>query len=46
MCLFSYLGLHLPHKVESKNAKAKWNSDEKILQVTLPLNREYDYLNQ
>ena len=46
MFLYSRLGLHLPHKVESKKSKAKWISDLKELHITLLLNREYDFLNQ
>ncbi|XP_065832762.1 dynein axonemal assembly factor 6-like [Oscarella lobularis] len=40
------LGLHLPHRVDSKNGRAKWDSEQEQLTVTLKLNREYDFLNQ
>lgn len=42
----SRLGLHLPHKVYSKQSKAKWISDIEELHITLLLNREYDFINQ
>ena len=47
-CIFtcSRLGLHLPHKVHSKQSKAKWISDIEELHITLLMNREYDYLNK
>ena len=41
----SKLGLHFPHRVESKNGKAQWDSDKDLLIVTVPLKREYDVLN-
>lgn len=42
----SRLGLHLPHKVKSKQSKAKWISDIEELHITLVLDREYDFINQ
>ncbi|KAK2165945.1 hypothetical protein LSH36_44g12046 [Paralvinella palmiformis] len=39
------LGLHLPHSVDSKNGKAKWDSDTETLSVTLRMQREFDFIN-
>ncbi|CAB4035022.1 Hypothetical predicted protein, partial [Paramuricea clavata] len=39
------LGMHFPHCVESKNGKAQWDSDKGLLTVTVPLRREYDFLD-
>ncbi|XP_063970271.1 dynein axonemal assembly factor 6-like [Lytechinus pictus] len=39
------LGLHLPHPVDSKNGKAKWDGDKEMLTVTLRMTREYDFVN-
>ncbi|CAH1795544.1 unnamed protein product, partial [Owenia fusiformis] len=39
------LGLHLPHPVDEKSGKAKWNSDKCELEVTLKMNRDYDFIN-
>lgn len=46
LLFYSRLGLHLPHKVNSQQSKAKWISDLHQLHVTLLLNREYDFINQ
>ena len=42
----SRLGLHLPHRVEGKKSKARWLTETHTLEVSLQLNREYDFLNQ
>ncbi|XP_033100165.1 protein PIH1D3-like isoform X2 [Anneissia japonica] len=39
------LGLHLPHPVDSKNGQAKWDAANTLLTVTMPMKREYDFLN-
>ncbi|XP_043560214.1 protein PIH1D3 [Chiloscyllium plagiosum] len=39
------LGLHLPHPVDSKNGKARFNSDTQTLEVTLTMKREFDFIN-
>lgn len=39
------LGLHLPHMVDSKNGKAKWDGDKGLLTVTAKMKREYDFVN-
>eukprot|EP00794_Sanderia_malayensis_P007318 gene7318-8136_t len=39
------LALHLPSKVDSKNGKADWDRNKQILAITLPLKREYDFMN-
>ena len=41
---YSKLGLHLPHKITSKEAKAEWVEDKHILRITAPVVREYDYM--
>lgn len=43
--LFSKLGLHLPHMIDSKNGKAKWDGDKGLLTVTAKMKREYDFVN-
>lgn len=43
--IFSKLGLHLPHPVDSKSSKAQWDGKKEELCVTLRLMREYDMLN-
>ena len=42
---FSKLGLHLPHPVDHKTGKAQWDGDKEILNVTLRMQREYDFMN-
>lgn len=42
----SRLGLHLPHKVDNKLSRARWQSDAEVLEVTLRMQREYDFLNK
>lgn len=42
----SRLGLHLPQPVDSSQSKAKWLSDLELLEVTLKMKREYDFLNR
>ncbi|KAM8800085.1 dynein axonemal assembly factor 6 [Eudromia elegans] len=37
--------LHLPHPVDSKNGKAHFLSEEEILEVTLRMTREFDFIN-
>ncbi|XP_030065568.1 dynein axonemal assembly factor 6 isoform X2 [Microcaecilia unicolor] len=39
------LGLHLPHPVDSKNGKALFVSEKQILEITLPMQREFDLIN-
>ncbi|XP_061182557.1 dynein axonemal assembly factor 6-like [Saccostrea echinata] len=39
------LGLHLPHPVDHKSGKAQWDGDKEILNVTLRMQREYDFMN-
>ncbi|XP_052689406.1 dynein axonemal assembly factor 6-like [Crassostrea angulata] len=39
------LGLHLPHPVNHKTGKAQWDGDKNILNVTLRMQREYDFIN-
>ena len=40
------LGLHLPHKVDNKLSRARWQSEAEVLEVTLRMQREYDFLNK
>ncbi|XP_068718185.1 dynein axonemal assembly factor 6-like [Montipora capricornis] len=40
------LGLHLPHRVDSKNGKAQWDKSKQLLTVTLRSVREYDFLSR
>lgn len=42
---FSFLGLHLPHPVDSKSGKAEWDGKTETLSVTLKMKREYDFMN-
>ena len=42
----SRLGLHLPQPVDNSQSKAKWVSDLELLEVTLKMTREYDFLNR
>ena len=37
--------MHFPHRVESKSGKAQWDSGKGLLTVTVPLRRQYDFLN-
>ncbi|XP_064360583.1 dynein axonemal assembly factor 6-like isoform X2 [Dromaius novaehollandiae] len=37
--------LHLPHPVDSRNGKAHFLSEEEILEVTLRMTREFDFIN-
>ena len=37
--------LQLPHKVDSNKGNAKWDAKKEQLEVTLPLQREYDFMN-
>ncbi|KAM9324155.1 dynein axonemal assembly factor 6 [Gastrophryne carolinensis] len=39
------LGLHLPHPVNEKSGKAKFIVDTETLEVTLPLLRDFDFIN-
>ncbi|XP_042196596.1 protein PIH1D3 [Callorhinchus milii] len=39
------LGLHLPHAVDSKNGKAQLISSTSLLEVTLTMKRELDFVN-
>lgn len=39
------LSLALPHKVLPKKGRAEFDSDKKILKLTLRMNREYDFVN-
>ena len=41
----SKLGVHFPHRVDHKSGKAQWDSEKDQLTVTVPLRREYDFLN-
>merc|ERR1712226_1787210 len=40
------LTLSLPHPIDDQNGKAKFDVDTGLLTLTLPLNREYDFLHQ
>ncbi|KXJ80700.1 hypothetical protein RP20_CCG023820 [Aedes albopictus] len=40
-----YLDLQLPHKVDPDKGSAAWLSEEKILKLTLKMDREYDFVN-
>ena len=42
----SRLGLHLPYKVDSKQSRARWLSEAEVLEITLRMQREYDFLNK
>ena len=44
-CIFSYLGLHLPHPVDHKSGKAQWDGKTETLSVTLRMKRDYDFMN-
>jgi hypothetical protein len=44
-CIFSRLGLHLPHPVDDKSANAKWDPKESTLLVTMTMKREFDFVN-
>ena len=46
VCFCSRLGLHLPHPVASDSGKARWIASKFMLEVTLRLQREYDFLHQ
>ncbi|XP_001514005.4 dynein assembly factor 6, axonemal [Ornithorhynchus anatinus] len=37
--------LHLPHPVDSQNGKARFISEKQILEVTLTMKRELDFIN-
>ncbi|XP_030353136.1 protein PIH1D3 [Strigops habroptila] len=37
--------LHLPYRVDSKNGKARFLSEEETLEVTLRVLREFDFIN-
>ena len=39
------LQLHLPHPVDADAGKAKWDVDAETLTITLPIKREYDFIN-
>ncbi|KAG9478071.1 hypothetical protein GDO78_013199 [Eleutherodactylus coqui] len=39
------LGLHLPHPVNEKTAKAKFKVDTETLEVTLTMVRDFDFVN-
>lgn len=39
------LSLALPHKIDPKKGRAAFDSDKKILKLTLRLNRELDFVN-
>ena len=39
------LQLHLPHPVDAEAGKAKWDVDLETLTITLPIKREYDFIN-
>ncbi|XP_029463204.1 protein PIH1D3 [Rhinatrema bivittatum] len=39
------LGLFLPHPVDSKNGKAHFLSEKQILEITLPMQRDFDFIN-
>ena len=40
------LTLSLPHPIDDQRGKAKFDIDTGILSLTLPLNREYEFLHQ
>lgn len=37
--------LHLPYRVDSRNGKARFLSEEETLEVTLRVSREFDFIN-
>ncbi|NXV15782.1 PIHD3 protein, partial [Uria aalge] len=37
--------LHLPYRVDSKNGKARFLSEEETLEVTLRVSRMFDFIN-
>ena len=41
----SRLLLPLPHPVDPKSGHAKWNGNDEMLEVTLAMSREYDFVN-
>jgi hypothetical protein len=41
-----HLGLYLPHTVDPNSSKARWLTDESVLEITLKVVREYDFLNK
>lgn len=43
--LFSKLGLHLPHPVDSHGGKAQFFSEREELEVTLLMKRPMDFIN-
>lgn len=40
-----FLDLQLPHKVDPDKGNAAWLSEEKVLKLTLKMEREYDFVN-
>lgn len=40
-----FLDLQLPHRINPDKGNAAWLSDEKILKLTLKMEREYDFVN-
>lgn len=40
-----FLKLSLPHKIHPKKGRAEFDSDKKVLKLTLHMNREYDFVN-
>ncbi len=40
------LTLSLPHPIDEQRSKAKFDLDTSVLTLTLPLNREYEFLHQ
>ncbi|XP_062552324.1 dynein axonemal assembly factor 6 isoform X2 [Armigeres subalbatus] len=40
-----YLDLQLPQKINPEKGNAAWLSEEKILKLTLKMEREYDFVN-
>lgn len=40
-----HLSLSLPHKIHAKKGRAEFDSDKKVLRLTLRMDREYDFVN-
>ncbi|XP_065080444.1 dynein axonemal assembly factor 6 [Ochlerotatus camptorhynchus] len=40
-----FLDLQLPHRIDPDKGNAAWLSEEKILKLTLKMEREYDFVN-
>lgn len=40
-----FLKLPLPHEIDPDLSKANWDTDQETLQLTLKLDREFDFIN-